>query len=80
MADQKQDLHALLTVFQDRFVSDPGRTSVLTHDMELISSEPVPSKAYRVSPRQLELMREEINTMLKLGVIEPGESDYTIPR
>lgn len=76
---QKQELRGLLTEFQDRFVSEPGRTSVLTHDIELTSSEPVRSKTYRVSPRRLELIKAEVNRMLELGVIEPCESDYTSP-
>ncbi|KAK8767074.1 hypothetical protein V5799_006147 [Amblyomma americanum] len=41
--------------------------------------EPVRSKAYRVSPRQRDIMEAEVKKMLQLGVIEAGESDYTTP-
>lgn len=77
--EQKIELQDLLKEFQDLFVDRPGRTSVVTHDIELTSSEPVRSKAYRVSPRQREIMDSEVKKMLELGVIEPCESDYTSP-
>ncbi|KAK8769473.1 hypothetical protein V5799_014060 [Amblyomma americanum] len=78
-AEQKTELHQLLQEFQGQFSERPGRTSVLTHDIELTSPEPVRSKAYRVSPRQRDIMEAEVKKMLQLGVIEAGESDYTSP-
>ncbi|XP_077559123.1 uncharacterized protein LOC144174347 [Haemaphysalis longicornis] len=77
--DQKRELEALLEEFSDRFSDKPGRTSLLTHDIELTSSQPVRSKAYRVSPRQREILETEIQKMLALDVIEACESDYTSP-
>lgn len=77
--DQKAELTELLFEFKDVFSDTPGRTKALVHDIELTSSEPVRSKAYRVSPRQREILAAEIGRMLELGVIEPGESDYTSP-
>lgn len=77
--DQKAELKELLFDFKETFSDTPGRTKALVHDIELTSSEPIRSKAYRVSPRQREIMAAEINRMLELGVIEPGESDYTSP-
>ncbi|KAK8769088.1 hypothetical protein V5799_014447 [Amblyomma americanum] len=77
--EQKTELHQLLQEFQGQFSERPGRTSVLTHDIELTSPEPVRSKAYRVSPRQRDIMEAEVKKMLQLGVIEAGESDYTSP-
>ncbi|XP_077559082.1 uncharacterized protein LOC144174320 [Haemaphysalis longicornis] len=72
-------LKRLLSEFADRFSSRPGKTHLLTHEIELTSDEPIRSKPYRVSPRQKEIMEAEIQRMLNLGVIEPAESDYTSP-
>lgn len=77
--DQRAELRELVCEFKDIFSDTPGRTTAIVHDIELISSDPVRSKAYRVSPRQRQVMATEINKMLELGVIEPGESDYTSP-
>ncbi|XP_040360535.1 uncharacterized protein LOC121048362 [Ixodes scapularis] len=81
LLDQAQvdDLKVLLNEFSDTFSDRPGRTDLMTHEIELISTEPVRSKAYRVSPRQKEIIEAEIKHMLDLGVIEPAESDYASP-
>lgn len=77
--EQVQELKELLRQYLDRFSHRPGRTELITHEIELTSAEPVRSKPYRVSPRQKEIMEAEIRRMLELGVIEPAESDYTSP-
>ncbi|GFU52141.1 retrovirus-related Pol polyprotein from transposon 17.6 [Trichonephila clavipes] len=48
-------------------------------DIELISDKPIKTKPYRMSPRQINILREEIKRLLELGVIEIGQSDYTSP-
>ncbi|GFW68293.1 hypothetical protein TNCV_2262831 [Trichonephila clavipes] len=32
-----------------------------------------------MSPRQIEILKSEVNKMLELKIIEPGESDFTSP-
>lgn len=76
---QVEDLRAVLGEFRDRFSGRPGKTNLITHEIELTVSKPIKSKAYRVSPRQHEIIEGEIKRMLELGVIEPTESDYTSP-
>ncbi|GFV31575.1 retrovirus-related Pol polyprotein from transposon 17.6 [Trichonephila clavipes] len=48
-------------------------------DIELISDKPIKTKPYRMPPRQINILREEIKRLLELGVIEIGQSDYTSP-
>ncbi|KFM69054.1 Retrovirus-related Pol polyprotein from transposon 412, partial [Stegodyphus mimosarum] len=36
-------------------------------------------KPYRMSARQTEILETEVEKMIKLKVIEPGESDFTSP-
>ncbi|GFX86065.1 retrovirus-related Pol polyprotein from transposon 297 [Trichonephila clavipes] len=48
-------------------------------DIELISDNPIKTKHYRMSRRQINILREEIKRLLELGVIEIGQSDYTSP-
>ncbi|XP_054719150.1 uncharacterized protein LOC129228494 [Uloborus diversus] len=61
------------------FSSDPGCTKLVTMDIELTSADPVRSRPYRMSPRQTEIVREEIKRLLDLGIVEIGQSDYTSP-
>lgn len=66
---QKTQLREVMYEFKDRFSDKSGLTTAVVHDIELTLSEPVRSKADRVSPRQREVMAAEIAMMLELGVI-----------
>ncbi|GFW33730.1 retrovirus-related Pol polyprotein from transposon 17.6 [Trichonephila clavipes] len=48
-------------------------------DIELISGKPIKTKPFRMSPRQINILREEIKRLLEQGVIEIGQSDFTSP-
>ncbi|GFX94342.1 retrovirus-related Pol polyprotein from transposon 17.6 [Trichonephila clavipes] len=61
------------------FPQTPGTTHLMRMDIELISDKPIKTKPYRMSPRQINILREEIKRLLELGVIEIGQSDYTSP-
>lgn len=76
---QSKDLLTLITGYQDLFSKVPGRTSLMTHDIELTSSDTKRCKAYRYSPRQEKLMKEAVEQMLAPKLIEPGEGDFVSP-
>ncbi|GFU07590.1 retrovirus-related Pol polyprotein from transposon 412 [Trichonephila clavipes] len=61
------------------FSNNPGLTNLVEHEIQLVSDQPVRTKPYRMSHRQNEILKSEINRMLKLGIIEVGESDYMSP-
>lgn len=77
--DEVADLENLIEEFKDLFTDRPGKTHITTPNIELTSDEPVQVKPYRVSPRQVDLMRTEAERMLKFGVIKAGDSDYASP-
>ncbi|GFU10441.1 retrovirus-related Pol polyprotein from transposon 412 [Trichonephila clavipes] len=80
-------------ISETNYLVDPGRreTSQIYHinmlkpyykrpeHVNLVSDQPVRTKPYRMSHRQNEILKNEINRMLKLGIIEVGESDYMSP-
>ncbi|GFX17217.1 retrovirus-related Pol polyprotein from transposon 297 [Trichonephila clavipes] len=47
-------------------------------DIELISEKPIKTKQYRMSPRHINVLKEEIKRLLDLGVIEGLES-FALP-
>ncbi|GBN37070.1 hypothetical protein AVEN_2253-1 [Araneus ventricosus] len=57
-------------------LADVKSTSV---NIILISDQPIRIRPYRISPRQTEILKQEIKRLLDLGVIEVGESDFSIP-
>ncbi|GFW49970.1 retrovirus-related Pol polyprotein from transposon 17.6 [Trichonephila clavipes] len=78
--DKQMDrLRELLSKYSKCFSNNPGLTNLVEHEIQLVSDQPVRTKAYRISHRQNEILKNEINRMLKLGIIEVGESDYMSP-
>ncbi|GFX70311.1 retrovirus-related Pol polyprotein from transposon 17.6 [Trichonephila clavipes] len=73
------ELKQVITKNKDVFSPDPGTTHLMRMDIELILDKPIKTKPYRMSPRQINILREEIKRLLELGVIEIGQSDYTSP-
>ncbi|GFY15020.1 retrovirus-related Pol polyprotein from transposon 17.6 [Trichonephila clavipes] len=76
---QIDELKQVITKIKDVFSPDPGTTHLMRMDIELISDKPIKIRPYRMSPRQINILREEIKRLLELGVIEIGQSDYTSP-
>ncbi|XP_064465312.1 uncharacterized protein LOC135376767 [Ornithodoros turicata] len=76
---QLNELRDLLGRFQDVFSDKPGRTSLVSHDIEVESQDAVKCKPYRLSMNEKDILKKEIDKMIELGVIEEGTSDYTSP-
>ncbi|GFU06230.1 retrovirus-related Pol polyprotein from transposon 297 [Trichonephila clavipes] len=72
-------LRELLSKYSKCFSNNPGLTNLVELEIQLVSDQPVRTKPYRMSHRQNEILKNEINRMLKLGIIEVGESDYMSP-
>ncbi|GFV04706.1 retrovirus-related Pol polyprotein from transposon 297 [Trichonephila clavipes] len=78
--DKQMDrLRELLNKYSKCFSNNPGLTNLVEHEIQLVSDQPVRTRPYRMSHRQNEILKNEINRMLKLGIIEVGESDYMSP-
>ncbi|GBM35624.1 hypothetical protein AVEN_244512-1 [Araneus ventricosus] len=76
---QIQELHDMLLKFSKIFSNKPGKTHLVTHDIQLIENTPIHFKPFRMSPRQTEILKTEIDKMLKHKIIEIGDSDCTSP-
>ncbi|GFX60462.1 retrovirus-related Pol polyprotein from transposon 297 [Trichonephila clavipes] len=57
---QIDELKQVITKNKDVFSPDPGTTHLMRMDIELISDKPIKTKPYRMSPRQINILREEI--------------------
>ena len=77
--NQRAEIVSLLRNFAHIFTDLPGMTNVLKHDIKTTTDRPI-----RIGPRQIpfamiDTVRDEIENMLKLGVIEPSTSPYSSP-
>lgn len=77
--EQIERLRGVLEKRREVFSSNPGTTHLMEMDIELITDKPIRARPYRMSPRQIGILREEIKRLLELGVIEIGQSEYTSP-
>ncbi|KAI2644624.1 Retrovirus-related Pol polyprotein [Labeo rohita] len=78
-AAQKGELQHLIGQFSDVFSPLPGRTNVLQHDIQTPPGVVVRQRPYRVPEARQQAIEDEVQQMLKLGVIEPSHSPWSSP-
>ncbi|KAL0149347.1 hypothetical protein M9458_055385 [Cirrhinus mrigala] len=78
-AAQKAELRHLVGQFLDVFSDTPGQTNVLSHDIRTPPGVIIRQRPYRVPEARRQAIEEEIQKMLKLGVIEPSRSPWSSP-
>ncbi|KAI2645181.1 Transposon Ty3-I Gag-Pol polyprotein [Labeo rohita] len=78
-AAQKAELRHLVGQFRDIFSDIPGQTNILSHDIRTPPGVIVRQWPYRVPESRRQAIEEEIQKMLKLGVIEPSRSPWSSP-
>ncbi|KAI2645131.1 Retrovirus-related Pol polyprotein from transposon 17.6 [Labeo rohita] len=71
-AAQKAELQHLVGQFSDVFSSRPGQTNIIQHDIRTPPGVIVRQRPYQVLEARRQAIEEEVQEMLKLGVIEPS--------
>ncbi|UYV63821.1 hypothetical protein LAZ67_2005754 [Cordylochernes scorpioides] len=61
------------------FSSKLGRTNLAKHSIDTENVKPIKHKRYRVSPKERNIINEQIQYMLKEGVIRPSSSPWAFP-
>ncbi len=74
---QRQELLQCLPT--QLFMETLGRTDVIHHHITLKYPNPIRQPVYRVPERLLPVMKEELEIMQSLGVIEPSTSEWSNP-
>ena len=78
--DQNLALRAVVERHPQLFRDTPGLTKVVTHDIEVVNdAAPIKLAPYRVHPSKVKLVREEIESMLQMGLIREGMSEWCAP-
>ncbi|KAL3997082.1 hypothetical protein ACER0C_009738 [Sarotherodon galilaeus] len=58
---------------------NPGRTTLVEHVIRLKDGHPICQRPYRVPQHLVDKLRQEVEKMLELGVIEPSCSEWCSP-
>lgn len=76
---QQSEMTQLLFQYYDVLTDRPGVTNLIQYTLPIPSKDAVRSKAYPLPVSAQAAVENEVETMLKLGVIEPSESAYASP-
>ena len=76
---QTQQLQELLQKYTDIFTAEPGTTNLEYHKIELSTSQPVRQRPYAIPFAKKQAVKEEVQKMLQMGIIEPSDSPYNAP-
>lgn len=66
----------MLMEFSDVLTDVPGKTDLVEHAIETTTDEPTRANVHTIPFQMKETIREEMDQMIKMGVIEPSESPY----
>ena len=77
--EKREELIGVIKSYKNLFQDTPRRTNAIVHDVEVENVEPIKQHPYRVNPRKREIMRQEIDYMLKHDLIEPSNSPWSSP-
>lgn len=76
---RRKEISQLLREYQDIFSDVPKKTTAAECKLHLTSDEPVRSPPYKVPQAMKETIEKEVDTMLRMGIIEPADSPYGHP-
>ncbi|KAK6959562.1 Retrovirus-related Pol polyprotein from transposon 17.6 [Biomphalaria glabrata] len=76
---RKAEVESLMAEFQDVLSDKPGWTTLERFSMKLLNDEPIRAKAYPLPHAKAEIVRQEVEELLKAGIIAPSLSPYNAP-
>ena len=79
---EREVLKALVTEYRDVFAlndDELGCTDVTEHHIETGDSDPIKIPPHRISPAKLPIVQQEVEDMLKRGVIQHSNIPYSAP-
>ena len=76
---QTGQMKNLLEEFSDILTDLPGKTDLIEQTIKLTTSDPVRSKPFPVPVAVRQVIKQEVDTLLRMGVIEESSSAYASP-
>lgn len=81
-AQQLKRFNEFMSQYVDLFIWENdqfGRTNIITHSIDTGEAMPIKQRFYRTSYKNQEFIKEEIDRLLKSGLIQPSKSQWTSP-
>ncbi|KAK3739967.1 hypothetical protein QZH41_009486, partial [Actinostola sp. cb2023] len=77
--EQRKQVQKLLMKYEDIFTGEPGSTNLVNHKIELTTTQPIRQRPYAIPYAKKQAVKEEVEKMLQMGIIEPSNSAYNSP-
>ena len=76
---QQDDVLTILQNYSGVLRDVPSRTTAIEHDIQLTEPKFIKSPPYRVNPMKRQILRQEVEKLLNMGIIQPSSSPYASP-
>ena len=76
---EQDEMTQLILQFTELFPDVPGRAECVFHDVDIGNTTPIKQHPYRVNPNKLKFLNEEVDYMLRHGIIERSQSEWSSP-
>ena len=77
--DQHSQIKRLVYSYSDILTDLPGRTNLGKHEVKLIDDKPVRQRPYPIPHSLRNKIQDEVDSMLKMGIVEHSDSPYASP-
>lgn len=78
-ASEQEEMTQLMLQFVELFPDVPGMTECVFPDVDIGDATPIKQHLYRLNPNKLKYLRKEVEYMLKHGIIEHSQSEWSSP-
>ena len=79
-SEQNSELSLVMSEFADIFSGVPCKTTLSVHHIELQpDTKPIQCTPYRLNPEKADALKQELNKLLDLGIIEESSSPWASP-
>ena len=73
--EERASAEEIVGKYKNVFSSYLGCTFLVQMNIKLLDETPIRARFYRMSARQIDMLKEEIRRLFELGVVEVGQSD-----
>ncbi|KAL0172150.1 hypothetical protein M9458_032461, partial [Cirrhinus mrigala] len=77
--EHRNDVVKLINKYPTLFHDIPSQTNVLVHDIDVGQSTPIKQHAYRVNPCKRQVMRDEVEYLVRNGFAVASQSPWSSP-
>ena len=78
-SEQSKEIEDLVLAFPDLFSDTPGKTHLISHDVDVEGASPIKQHPYRLHPEKSAIVKTEVEYMLKNDLVVPSSSPWSSP-